>query len=464
MRRAAMPRPVTTGFQGIHMTKSQAVSIDYAPPKERAHQGSTVRRASLAGGVGSFVEWYDYGIYGLLVSSLVLVFSASDMSTSDAGLMLTYLGFTVSFVVRPFGGIICGYLGDRMGRQKLLAVLLLMISLATAAIGLLPGYATLGWLAPVLLILLRIIQGFSAGGEVSGAGSFVAEYSEDHRRAVVMSPLVMGSFIALLFGSLLITVLMTLLGTEAMNSWGWRIPFLLAIPMALVGVYIRTRIQDTPHFQLVKSSRRVVRNPIREVLTSRRHLKAIALAITLPAVNGPGYYILFVYMPTYLNKVMHFSQIQSLMVTACGLLTIVAAIPMMAWLSDRLGRRPLLIASAVATGVLAWPCFWLLTLGMMPLACMAAVLLALAFAGHAGVIQTTLAEMFPTTVRYSAYSIGFNLSTVIFGGSAPLLMTWLIGLTGMAAIPSFMVMLTAFITLLSAFTLKETAGKPLNDE
>ncbi|MFS2224261.1 MFS transporter [Pantoea sp. B65] len=446
------------------MTKSQTVSMDYALPRDGVTKNNVVRRASLAGGVGSFVEWYDYGIYGLLVSTLVLVFSASEMSLTDAGLMLTYVGFTVSFVVRPFGGLICGYLGDKIGRQKLLAILLLMISLATAAIGLLPGYQSIGWAAPALLIFLRMIQGFSAGGEVSGAGSFVAEYAEDNRRAVVMAPLVMGSFIALLFGSLLITGLLNVYGSEAMREWVWRVPFLLAIPMALIGVYIRTRIQDTPHFQLVKQNKRVVKNPIRTVLSSRKHLKAIGLAITLPAVNGPGYYILFVYMPTYLNKVMHFTQIQSLMVTACGLLTIIATIPMMAWLSDRLGRRPLLIASAIGMAVLAWPCFWLLTLGMMPLACMAAILLAFAFAGHAGVIQATLAEMFPTNVRYSAYSIGFNLSTVIFGGSAPLLMTWLIGLTGIASIPSYMVMLTAALTLISTFYLKETAGKPLRDE
>lgn len=446
------------------MNKSPVASMDYALPAKVSTKNNVVKRASLAGGVGSFVEWYDYGIYGLLVSTLVLVFSASSMNTTDAGLMLTYVGFTVSFLVRPFGGVICGYLGDKMGRQKLLAILLLMISLATAAIGLLPSYESIGWAAPALLILLRIVQGFSAGGEVSGAGSFVAEYAEDHRRAVVMSPLVMGSFIALLFGSLLISSLLNIYGADAMRAWVWRVPFLLAIPMALIGVYIRTRIQDTPHFQMVKQNKAVVRNPIREVLTSKRHLKAIGLAITLPAVNGPGYYVLFVYMPTYLNKIMHFSQVQSLMVTACGLLTIIGAIPMMAWLSDRLGRKPLLIASAIAMAVLAYPCFWLLTLGMMPLACMAAILLAFAFAGHAAVIQATLAEMFPTNVRYSAYSIGFNLSTVIFGGSAPLLMTWLIGLTGIASIPSYMVMLTAMLTLISTLFLKETAGKPLRAE
>ncbi|MCC3719990.1 MFS transporter [Rouxiella badensis] len=446
------------------MNKSQVASMDYALPARDSAKSNIVKRASLAGGVGSFVEWYDYGIYGLLVSTLVLVFSASSMNTSDAGLMLTYVGFTVSFVVRPFGGVICGYLGDKMGRQKLLAILLLMISLATAAIGLLPSYESIGWAAPALLILLRVVQGFSAGGEVSGAGSFVAEYAEDDRRAVVMSPLVMGSFIALLFGSLLISGLINIYGAQAMRDWVWRVPFLLAIPMALIGVYIRTRIQDTPHFQMVKQNKAVVRNPIREVLTSKRHLKAIALAVTLPAVNGPGYYVLFVYMPTYLNKVMHFAQIQSLMVTACGLLTIIGAIPMMAWLSDRLGRKPLLIASAIAMALLAYPCFWLLTLGMMPLACMAAILLAFAFAGHAAVIQATLAEMFPTNVRYSAYSIGFNLSTVIFGGSAPLLMTWLIGLTGIASIPSYMVIITAMLTLISTLYLKETAGKPLRAE
>jgi len=442
----------------------QTGSLDFAASPEMAVKPSTVRRAALAGGVGSFVEWYDYGIYGLLASTLVVVFSpAASDDVTNAALMLTYLGFLVSFLVRPFGGVICGYLGDKIGRQKLLAYLVLLMSAGTAGFGLLPSYAVIGWLAPALLIFLRVVQGFSAGGEVSGAGSFVAEYAENDRRALRMAPLAMGSFLALLFGSLLITALLFVLGSSGLNAWGWRISFLLAIPMALVGVYIRTRIEDTPHFRHIQARREVVRNPILMVLTTKVYLKALGMALLLPAVNGPGYYILFVYMPTYLNRVMHFTQMQSLIVTGSGLLTMVAAVPLMAWLSDRFGRKPLLLLSAAAIAVLAWPCFWLLTFGTMPFACLAAVLLALAFAGHAGVIHATLAEIFPTNVRYSAYSIGFNISTVIFGGSAPLLMTWLIGLTGVASIPSYMVILTAAITFVSALRLKETAGAALRD-
>jgi MHS family proline/betaine transporter-like MFS transporter len=441
----------------------QPESVDFVASPENTVQSSTVFRAALAGGVGSFVEWYDYGIYGLLASTLVVVFSSAATDVTNAALMLTYVGFLVSFLVRPFGGVICGYFGDKIGRQKLLAYLVLLMCLATAGFGLLPSYAAIGWLAPALLILLRVVQGFSAGGEVSGAGSFVAEYAENDRRALRMAPLAMGSFLALLFGSLLITALLFVLGSSGLSSWGWRIAFLFAIPMAAVGVYIRTRIEDTPHFRHIQAKKEVVRNPILMVLTTKEYLKAIGVALLLPAVNGPGYYILFVYMPTYLNRVMHFSQMQSLVVTACGLLTMVGAVPLMATLSDRFGRKPLLLLSAAVIGALAWPCFWLLTFGSMPLACLAAVLLALAFAGHAGVIHPTLAEIFPTNVRYTAYSTGFNLSTVIFGGSAPLLMTWLIGLTGIASIPSYMVILTAVITFVTAMSLKETAGASLRD-
>ncbi|EFL20391.1 major facilitator family transporter [Streptomyces himastatinicus ATCC 53653] len=254
---------------------------------------TTVRRATAAGAIGSFVEWYDYGIYGLLAGSVSVVFFPGD---ADSALLLTYAGFAVSFAIRPFGAAICGHLGDRMGRKRLLAVLILLISGATAAIGVLPTYAAIGWAAPALLILLRMLQGFSAGGEVAGAMSFVAEHAEDKRRGYTTSWLPVGSFVALLVGSLISRLLIDTVGQDAMNSWAWRVPFLIAVPLGAVGFYIRAKLEDTPRFQAIIESRNVARNPLKEALTSREHLKAIGLAIALPALNGPGYYIVFVYM------------------------------------------------------------------------------------------------------------------------------------------------------------------------
>lgn len=419
-----------------------------------------MKRVTAAGAIGSFVEWYDYGIYGLLAGSISLVFFPGD---ADSALLLTYAGFAVSFAIRPFGGAICGYLGDRIGRKRLLAALILLISGATAAIGLLPTYAAIGWAAPALLILLRLLQGFSAGGEVAGAMSFVAEHADDKRRGFTTSWLPVGSFLSLLTGSLLARLLIETLGQDAMDSWAWRIPFLVAVPLGAVGFYIRSKLEDTPRFQAVVESRGVARNPVKEALTSREHLKAIGLAIALPAVNGPGYYIVFVYMPTYLSTELKFTPSNGLLVTAAGLLAIIIAIPFMARLSDRIGRKPVLAASALAMAVLGYPCFQLIAQGSTATAALGAVLLAAAFAGHAGVIQVTLTELFPTRVRYSAYSIGFSITTAVFGGAAPLLMTYLIERTGDKSVPSYAVVLTALITLVTVLALKETSGKPLRD-
>ncbi|MFC9132201.1 MFS transporter [Streptomyces sp. NPDC057099] len=420
-----------------------------------------VRKATVAGSVGSFVEWYDYGIYGLLVTYLAI----NIMGEAEAGgLFLTNVGFLVSFVARPFGSVICGYLGDRLGRKSLLAALLVLISAATAAIGLIPSHAAIGVAAPVLLVLLRVLQGFSAGGEVAGAMSFVGEYAPDARRNYMMSFIAVGSFVALMFGSAFSAVLITTLGDDSMTSWAWRVPFLLAVPLGYVGFYIRRRLEETPHFTALREQNTVVRNPLREAFTNRRHLKAIVLTIFLPALNGPGYYLLFVYMPTYLKTSLgehNFSMLRALTVTAVSLVAIVVCIPLMARLSDRIGRKPVLAGSAVAMAAVSYPMFRLITTGEFGLACVGTVVLAIAFSGHAAVVHTVLAEMFPTTVRYSAYSIGFSLSTIIFGGSAPLVMTELIESTGSNLVPAFASIITALITLVAIAFVRETKGRPL---
>lgn len=423
--------------------------------------GKLVRKATVAGSIGSFVEWYDYGIYGLLATYLAI----NVMGDAEAGgLFLTNVGFLVSFLARPFGSVICGYLGDKLGRRNLLAVLLILISGATAAIALIPSHATIGAAAPALLIALRVLQGFSAGGEVAGAMSFVGEYAPDARRNFAMCFIAVGSFVALMFGSALSAVLITVLGDDSMTSWAWRLPFLVAVPLGYIGFYIRSRLEETPHFAALRERNTVARNPLKVAFTSKRHLKAIVIAIFLPAVNGPGYYLLFAYMPTYLKTSLgdhNFSMLQALSVTAFSLVTMVICIPLMAQMSDRVGRKPVLVLSGVAMAVAAYPMFLLITTGNMALACLATSVMAFAFSGHAAVVHTVLAELFPTTVRYSAYSIGFSVSTIIFGGSAPLVMTELIKATGSSLVPAFAVIISAIITLVTIAFLRETKGRPL---
>jgi MHS family proline/betaine transporter-like MFS transporter len=439
--------------------------LDTSAVKVVTADGKVVRKATIAGAVGSFVEWYDYGIYGLLTTYLAI----NIMGGAEAGgLFLTNVGFLVSFIARPFGSVICGYLGDKLGRKTLLATLLLLISAATASIGLIPSTTVIGVAAPILLIALRVLQGFSAGGEVAGAMSFVGEYARDRHRNFSMSFIAVGSFFALMFGSVFSATLITVLGDETMTAWAWRIPFLFAAPLGYIGFYIRRKMEETPHFEALRERNTVQRNPLRAAFTSPRHLRASVLTIFLPALNGPGYYLLFAYMPTYLKTQLgeenNFTMVQALVVTAFSLVAIIIAIPLMARLSDRIGRRPVLVISSVLVAIVAIPMFSLITTGQFALASVATVVMAIAFSGHAAVVHTVLTEMFPTTVRYSAYSIGFSLSTIIFGGSAPLVMTALVQATGDSLIPAYAAVITAIISFVAILFLKETKGLPLRAE
>ncbi|PKW16171.1 MFS transporter [Saccharopolyspora spinosa] len=421
----------------------------------------TLRRVTVAGSVGVFVEFYDYGVYGFLASTIATVFFPKQDGT--AALLLTFSIFGLTFFVRPVGGVVCGYLGDRIGRQRTLVLVLMLISGSTVAIGLLPTYAAIGVAAPILLLVLRLAQGFSAGGESAGAMSFVAEYAPEGRRGMLTSLSQLGSYASLLLGAVVTTVLTETLGTDEMTEWGWRIPFLLAVPMAVIGFYIRSKLDETPKFQQLRKDSAPARNPLKETLASAEHRKAVLLAITIPILNGTGYYVLFSYMPTYLNKTLHFSVVQGLLITVCTLIAIIAAIPFAGRLSDRIGRKRTIAGSAFSLVVLGYPCYWLLTQGSVALAMIGGVIMALLFAGHTGVIHIVLVELFPTRLRYTAYALGYNISTAAFGGSAPFLMTYLISATGDSAMPAYYMVLTAAVTALAVLAIPETAHSPLKE-
>jgi MHS family proline/betaine transporter-like MFS transporter len=425
-------------------------------------QSSTLRRVALAGGLGIFVEFYDYGVYAFLATTIATVFFPERGGST--GLLATYGIFALTFFFRPLGGLVLGAMADRIGRRSTLIIALTLITGATAAIGLLPSYTTLGITAPILLLCLRLLQGFSAGGEVASAMSFVGEHAPAHRRAFLMSFSQVGSFSALLTGTLLGVLLSRTLNATALQSWGWRIPFLVAAPLGVIGYYIRSRLDDTPDFIRLRESAGLAANPLKETFTSRRNLKNLTLAISVPLLNSSGYYILFAYMPTYLSRELKFSQSQGLTVTALSLLVMVVCIPLAAKISDRMGRRPVLLTSAIGMAVLAYPCYKLMASGSLPAAVAGAMVMALLFSGHAGLIHAFLVELFPTRIRNTAYSIGYNVSTAVFGGAAPLVITALIARTGNSAIPAGYVVITAIGTAAAVLLARETARTPLSDE
>jgi MFS transporter, MHS family, proline/betaine transporter len=333
------------------------------------------------------------------------------------------------------------------------------MSVSTFVIGLLPSYATIGIAAPILLVVARCLQGFSAGGEFGGASTFLAEYSPDERRGFLVSWLEFSTLIGFVLGSSLVLLLTSTLSEGAMTSWGWRIPFLLAGPLGVVGLYIRLRLEDTPEFKALKSTGEVSNSPFRETLVE--NWKQILQVGGLVIIQNVGFYVVLSYLTTYFQDPLGFSSTTGALSTTLTLLVGMALIPPLGALSDRIGRKPLLMASCVGYALLTYPLFLVLNTGSLVAAILAHVALGSLLAVFISTSIAALTELFPTRVRYGGFSIGYNFSVAIFGGSSPYLAQYLLNTTGNPLSPAFIVIVAAIITLLVVLTIPETAGTDL---
>jgi MFS transporter, MHS family, proline/betaine transporter len=413
---------------------------------------SPVRRVVTGASIGNAVEWFDFAIYGFLATYIAANFFPSGNETT--ALLNTFAIFAAAFFMRPLGGFVFGPLGDRIGRQRVLALVILLMSGATLGIGLLPTYQAIGVAAPLSLLLLRCLQGFSAGGEYGGGAVYLAEYAPDSRRGLIVTFMAWSGVLGFLVGSATVTTLQTALPTAAMETYGWRLPFLVALPLGLVGLYIRLRLDDTPAFKRLSQADNVAKSPLREAVTTA--WRPILQVIGLMIVFNVGYYVVFTYLPTYFIKSLHFSKANAfLSITIASLIALLLILPLAA-LSDRIGRRPLLIAGAVGFVIFAYPLFLLLNSGS----------LAAAIAAHCGLaaIESVIVsasvsagvELFPTRVRYSGFSIGYNISVAGFGGTTPYVVTWLTQRTGSVVAPAFYLIAAAVISLATILTMRET--------
>jgi MHS family proline/betaine transporter-like MFS transporter len=407
--------------------------------------------------MGNCVEWFDFAVYGFLATYIGANFFPSDNPT--ASLLATFAVFGAAFFVRPLGGLVFGPIGDKLGRQRVLALVIILMSAASFAIGLLPTYATIGIWAPILLVFLRLLQGFSVGGEYGGAGSFVAEYSPDERRGYMVSWLMVSTLIGFLMGSVVVTALSALISEDAMSSWGWRIPFLIAGPLGIVGLYIRLRLEETPEFRALETTGEVAQAPLKEAFVEnwRQILQVAGIAI----IHNVGFYMVFTYMPTYFSTELGFGQTASFVSIVLAGLTGLVLVPPLGALSDRVGRKPLLLTACACFALLTYPLFVLMNTGNLVAAILAHLALAVIEAIFISTSIAVMTELFPTRVRYGGYSIGYNFSVAIFGGSAPFLATWLISVTGNPLSPAFYVIFAAVATLLTVLTVRETAQTDL---
>ncbi|MGH3582847.1 MAG: MFS transporter [Mycobacterium sp.] len=420
-------------------------------------QTIAVRKAVIGASIGNAVEWFDFAIYGFLATFIAANFFPSGNET--AALLNTFAIFAAAFFLRPLGGLVFGPLGDRIGRQRVLAVVILLMSVATLAIGLLPTYTTIGVAAPVLLLFFRCLQGFSAGGEYGGGAVYLAEYASTERRGLVVTFMAWSGVLGFLLGSVTVTVLQAALPAAAMESYGWRIPFLIAAPLGLAGLYIRLRLDDTPEFAELSREDNLAKRPLREAVTTS--WVPILQVIGLFLIFNIGYYVVFTFLPTYLIKTLHYSKTESFVsITLASLVALVLILPFAA-LSDRIGRRPMLIAGSLCFAVFAYPLFLLLNSGSLAAAISAHCALAAIESVYVSTAVTAGVELFATRVRYSGFSIGYNIAVAGFGGTTPYVVTWLTQRTGNPLAPAFYVIVAAVVSLATVLVLRETAGRPL---
>jgi len=412
------------------------------------------RRALIAAVVGNTLEWYDFAVYGFLATILAShFFPATNEVTS---LLRTFGAFGVGFAARPIGGIIFGRLADRRGRKFTLMITIQLMAAGTLLIGVLPTYGQIGLLAPILLVLARLLQGFSAGGEWGGGTAFIVEWAGKNKRGLTGSLQQISVAAGLLLGSGFAAILSTALDEASFAEWGWRIPFLLGALIGVVGIYIRRNVDETPAFTQTISAPSTRGQSDKGIILPA--LRAFGFTIHWTVV----YYIFLAYMPTFAMRHLNLERADALWSNAAGLLTLIILAPITGYFSDKYGRKPFLIASCLAVAAAVYPIFnyLLASPSLLSLVCVQ-IFFGMLIALYSGPGPAAIAELFDTAKRATGMSVGYSLAVAIFGGFAPFIATWLIDITNSPLSPAFYVLSAALLTTVVIVRFPETAHNSL---
>jgi MFS transporter, MHS family, proline/betaine transporter len=403
--------------------------------------------------IGNALEWYDFIVFGLLTVIISRLFFPAE--SQYASLLLATATFGVGFFMRPVGGILLGIYADRSGRKSALIVIIGLMTVAIAMIGFAPTYAAIGIAAPVLIVTARLLQGFATGGEFAIATAFLIESAPPRRRGLYGSWQMVGQGLAALIGAVLGMLLARSLSPEALGSWGWRIPFLVGLAIGPVGLFIRRHLEETPAFLAARSAK-VLRPSFVTMLAT--HLRGALVSIGIVTSGTISFYVILLYMPTFALIELHLPLEQAFIAQSIGLVCMIVLTPLSGALSDRIGRKPIMIVSLALYLVLTYPLFsWLYhnpSFGNLAIVQIVFCSLLGAFFGPS---STAVAEQFAAQTRSTGLGIVYNVAVMIFGGFAQFFVTWLIEVTGSPIAPSFYVIFGAALGVLAAFFIVDRA-------
>lgn len=425
------------------MAPTRRTATPMNPPVPPSPSRPPGKRAQLAGAFGNILEWYDFAVFGFLAPVMSpLFFPASD---AVAGLLKTYGIFAAGYFMRPLGGVVLGWIGDRLGRKRSLQISIFLMAVPTVLVGLLPTHAALGAGAALLLILLRLVQGISVGGELIGSAAYLVETAPPGKRGLTGSLSVSGAVGGILLGSLVVTVLTALLPEAAMSAWGWRLPFLFGAVIFGAGFWLRRHMPETEAFESTREEGGIRRNPVADVL--RHHLPEVFHLVLILLLYASCFYTLFVWMPAYLQDFVEPPVDRALTINTLAMVVLVLTIPLMGWLSDRIGRRLALVLAIAAFLLLVYPLFQWIDTGRVGLVLAAQLIFAVIVAGIQGPTPATMIEMFPPENRLSGVGLAYNVALALFGGTSPMVCTWLIAVTGLKTAPAFYLITLGVISL-----------------
>ncbi|PTX64371.1 MHS family proline/betaine transporter-like MFS transporter [Melghirimyces profundicolus] len=445
--------------------KKQRFSIKIKSKQRLEQEDVTVvdmevaKKAVAATGLGNAMEWFDFGIYSYLAVTIGKVFFPE--MTGGVQLIYTFATFAVAFLVRPLGGLFFGMLGDRLGRKKVLAMTLIVMAISTLSIGLIPSYTTIGSTATILLLIARLVQGFSTGGEYAGAMTFIAESTPDKKRGVMASGLEVGTLIGYIAGAGLVTLLTFILGSETMVNWGWRIPFLIAGPIGFIGFYLRNRLEETPAFEAMEEARNDRQHlSMKDIFIS--HWRTLLIGMIVVFFYNVVNYMVLSYMPSHLSAVLGYGETKGLLLVVIIMLIMVPIVIMMGYFGDRIGAKRIVQGGLIGLIFLSIPSFLLIASGNIWMVFLGLMMLAVFSSSFQGTMPSLLPSLFFTEVRYGALAITYNISASLFGGTTPLVVSWLINLTADRLVPAYYLVFASLIGIfVVTYFVKDTTGKSL---